>query len=185
VLQEAPSEDEPLTDRLVRKPLQPSKPRIKKPTHTPSRSILVQKGKNGHNARPEKLRRVRSELSADSKSAARLAEPRFGRESVLVWLSTAVAIVLVVLAYWLSGQVNPTAQLVIDVEPKSAELVVNTKKMGAIAGHGSFDVAPGDVLVEVRASGYCPWYRNLTLTAKETFSTRVVLQAKPEAGCPQ
>jgi serine/threonine protein kinase len=120
-----------------------------------------------------------------SRSAARLNQPRFGRESVLVWLSTAVAIVLVMLAYWLSGQLNPSAKLLIDATPKTAELVVNSKRLGMLAGRSSFEIAPGDVLVEVRAPGHCSWFRHLKLSAKETFSTRVALQQKTDgAGCP-
>ncbi|MCC6806252.1 MAG: serine/threonine protein kinase [Deltaproteobacteria bacterium] len=126
-----------------------------------------------------------SKSGSHSQSASRLVEPRFGRESVLVWLSTAVAIVLVMLAYWLSGQLNPSAKLIVDVSPKSAELLVNSKRLGPIAGKGGFEIAPGDVLVEVRAPGHCSWFRHLKLSAKETFSTRVTLQQKPESGpCP-
>jgi hypothetical protein len=125
------------------------------------------------------------ESGGSSRSAARLSQPRFGRESVLVWLSTAVAIVLVMLAYWLSGQLNPSAKLLIDVTPKNAELVVNSKRMGPIAGKGGIEIAPGDVLVEVRAPGHCSWFRHLKLSAKETFSTRVMLLQKSDAsGCP-
>jgi hypothetical protein len=104
---------------------------------------------------------------------------------VLVWLSTAIAIVLVVLAYWLSGQLNPSAKILIDAEPKTAELFVNAKRLGPIAGRSGFEVAPGEVLVEVRAQGHCPWFRNLKLTAKETFSTKVSLQLRKDgAACP-
>jgi hypothetical protein len=143
------------------------------------------RGGQGERSRSEPSDRGTQESGGSSRSAARLSQPRFGRESVLVWLSTAVAIVLVMLAYWLSGQLNPSAKLLIDVAPKSAELVVNSKRMGPIAGHTGFEIAPGDVLVEVRAPGHCSWFRHLKLSAKETFSTRVTLQQKSDGtSCP-
>jgi serine/threonine protein kinase len=134
----------------------------------------------------ERTERIVSQDSAgSSRSAARLSQPRFGRESVLVWLSTAAAIVLVMLAYWLSGQLNPSAKLLIDVTPKTAELLVNGKRLGPIAGHSGYEIAPGDVVVEIRAPAHCSWFRHLKLSAKETFSTRVTLTQKTDgSGCP-
>ncbi len=126
---------------------------------------------------PEATRIV---LTEPSRSAARLRSMHFSRESVVLWAATAIAALLVLAAFWASSRVTASAHLAIDAEPLAAQLLINGRAPAVAAS--SYEVPPGELLVEVRADGYCPWARRLTLQPGEGFSTHVVL-SKVGAGC--
>jgi hypothetical protein len=118
-----------------------------------------------------------------SRSSARLRDHRFGRESVTIWAAAVIAALLVVGAFWASARVNPNARLSIESEPQQAEIVINNR--GVPHPLYNYEVEPGDLMVEVRSEGFCPWSRHLQLQARESFATRVTLVPKAAGvACP-
>ena len=79
---------------------------------------------------------------------ARLRHMRFSRQSVLLWAATAIAALLVVGAFWASSRVTANAHVSIDVDPRSAELLINGRSP---LPSPSYDVPPGELVVELRA----------------------------------
>ena len=109
----------------------------------------------------------------ESRSQARLRDHRFSRESVTLWAASVIAALLVIGAFWASARVNPNARLSIEVDPQHAEIVINNRL--APQPLYNYEVEPGDLMVEVRSDGFCPWSRHLQLQARESFATRVTL----------
>ena len=122
---------------------------------------------------PDGRRSTRILHVEDSRSSARLRHHRFGRESVTLWAASVIAAALVVGAFWASARVNPNARLSIEVDPQRAEIVINNRL--APQPLYNYEVEPGDLMVEVRSEGFCPWSRHLRLQARESFATRVTL----------